>query len=223
MPTAVRLNIGWQVDRLPASGGAAQDCLTTHDFSGLSEPWPTGGFNYEDAELRTDDWFAAIDTYLGRHTSLVEYRWYVRGGHTDPLGAPDRITSRALTGPAANNNLPSQCAIVVTELTDAEGDGDRPRNWGRFYLPGPATTAMDTDGSTIADARVAIADATREWYDWMIADAGLQPIVHGRTNGLPVDREIRRLQVDDVFDVQRRRRFARAQRYRSIFLNDPNP
>ncbi|SRR6266545_4590964 len=109
---------------------------------------------------------------------------------------------------ATNKFLPPQVAISITEKTQFR------RQWGRFYLPFPDTNAIQTGGTistgegTIAESHVdTIRDAAGVLLDGLETDH--QPMVVWSTkhqHAISVDQ----IQVDNLFDVIRRRRWKKS-------------
>jgi hypothetical protein len=100
--------------------------------------------------------------------------------------------------------IPPQCAITVTEKTPW------PHHWGRFYLPADAATNVSSTGRLDPAVQSEIANATEAMYhSW--STAHLYPVVAVTQVAKVPERQllsITAVQVDDVWDVQRRRRFA---------------
>jgi hypothetical protein len=109
--------------------------------------------------------------------------------------------------------LPPQVAVSVTEIAGSK------RYWGRFYLPAPGHDGVSPYGRLTAGLQSAWADAVDTLYT-TLKTAGLEPVVYRQA--LP-EREtkagatlparaasawtVEKIQVDDVYDVIRRRRF----------------
>jgi len=117
-------------------------------------------------------------------------------------GEPERIDSLSVVGSGTLGDMAPQVAVTVTEKTAF------PQNWGRFYLPGPSGATADLNGHIKAATVNSIADV------YFSAAAALQgnqifPVVPmTQAGGQPARGllSVSQCQVDDVFDVVRRRR-----------------
>lgn len=195
----------------------------------------TGGLthNYASMEASFQAFWDALQAVgeMSAACGLKEYRWYREDDGELPWGDPARVQSRA-GGPdwgTGVTGLPPQCSSTVTELTDWR------RHWGRFYIPGLATNYLATDGSLGSQAVTGFADAAEALYNsWnskgvtcVVLGSVKQDINVGvvfpnaiagnlfeRWIGKDLTDTRRRvafpvtgIRVDDVIDVQRRRRF----------------
>lgn len=191
----------------------------------LDTNWLTA--DYTSIEAKLDTWWTAIKPYIANTTELIEYRWYKDGPTQSPADrAPGpanpavRTTARTSfgTGTVASGLLPPEVAISVTFRTVLR------KRWGRVYLPPPipfpSYTVITNEGrinSTHCDnmraAMVTMLNAIRA--------AGYLPVVwsRGRSSHLAKDGstiaahtatayEITSVQVDNLFDTIRSRRYA---------------
>lgn len=220
----------WRLSRAPTGGTTEdQDVMTFHFIKA------TGGVpgTYNDT---TD--LAAVETAVGAfwtsnkplYPSFVhsdQYRWYKDGPafwHTNTAGTkvipvvPNpaiRVTEVDVAGTAAGTSFnPPQTATSVTEITSSR------KNWGRFYLPATNSLLNNASGRmapTDVDAFVATCVTM---YN-ACRTASMVPVVFSipklarPTAGggeLPAQAaiafEISAIQVDDLFDVIRRRRYS---------------
>ena len=114
----------------------------------------------------------------------------------------------ALTGVAAGEMLPYQCATVISLLTDSATRHGR----GRFYLPPLATGTVD--GGLISAATITSLDtAWTAFFDSLNTD-GLNPVVRNRTGHISTP--VTGARVGNVFDTQRRRRNKLVEVYTAI-------
>jgi len=114
----------------------------------------------------------------------------------------------ALTGVAAGEMLPFQCATVISLLTDSATRHGR----GRFYLPPLATGTVD--GGLISAATITSLDtAWTAFFDSLNTD-GLNPVVRNRTGHISTP--VTSARVGNVFDTQRRRRNKLVEVYTAI-------
>lgn len=193
-------------DIVNITGGAVDGTWTTSDYTTM--------------EGHCDTFFTAIATNQISNCRLIEYRWYVKSYNPysiaapfAPHGSPERVTTKSILGTGASSiGLPGQVAISVTEKTPF------PRNWGRFYIPGIDPAVMATGIPRVANAKVdAIATAYRTFVDNMATNQ-FQMVVpitslgvgaRGSAGaGTPNRRlaQVTKVQVDNTFDVIRRRR-----------------
>jgi hypothetical protein len=199
-----------------------------HFLSGT--PWPTTPpSNYEEAEQAFDDYWAALKTpgRIPERLRISEYRWYREDDDTLPWGPPARVTARSLAGTTGVVMLPPQVSCVVTEYTGLQETvlGRQQRHWGRFYLPVPGEGSLQADGTLGVSTQDLILAQSVILYDRWSA-AGLIPIVRTTnvgTGNLPVLAEVVELRVDDVLDIQRRRRYESVGRRVTAALIDRSP
>lgn len=187
-----------------APGGSTEDVATTHlDFQNLTagvpdDTWTAGDFAA--LEPLIDTWWGSIKPKVWSQCHLREYRWYRIGPGIAPPNPPVRITTMDVAG-TGTAPLPPQVAVTVTFKTAVR------REWGRIYLPAPAASTVNTASGRIVTAdAVVIADAT-DVLMGAAAAADFLPVVYGRTRGKVYS--VESIQVDDVFDVIRSRRWDR--------------
>jgi hypothetical protein len=166
--------------------------------SGAIDPtWVTGDFTTIEAAL--DAWWTTLKTRYSGNTTLREFRWYrVRPGALS--GDAVRITARNVPGTAtAGSELPPQVAMSITQKVALR------RHWGRIYMPAPYTTASSS-GMITPTIVTALATATQTLFD-ACRNGDMEPVVYSPTlaRAFPV----LQLQVDDLFDVIRSRRYGR--------------
>jgi hypothetical protein len=211
-----KLQVRW--GRGGGAAVAADDAITTHHFLKLAGGAPSATWvaaDFEAAEAAFDGfWFAISDRY-DASTSLKQYRWYKAGPAVAPPQSPVRIVDRTTTGAVISGApCPPQVAISVTEKTTF------PANWGRFYLPAPNTgQAVGLTGRITSATQTDVADAADVMYEAFVtasipavvysaakgsrpsAGGGTLPAIGARALG------VAQLQVDDLFDVIRSRRW----------------
>lgn len=195
--------------RVRPSGQPAEDvCVNTIHFQAS-----TGGLDSGDVDLVDDAWqdmLIAIDALFSSEYNPRERRYYNVPAVAGPYGDPFDTRIGTLTGGvgAAASELPPQCAVSVTWETAAR------RHWGRIYLPGFINSLTSygritsTNLTVIGDAITAMGTAMRA--------AGNGIVVWDRGTWTPHD--VTTFRIDDVVDVQRRRRFGGAfNRYTGDF------
>ncbi len=194
------------------------------------DPWPLASpQNYEECEDAYDDfWTQLKDAFIAPGgVKISEYRWYREDDDTLPWGPPARVTARNLPGSGAVAMLPPQVSCVVTEFTNLQEtvNGRFHNHWGRFYLPVPGRDSLKQDGTLTVTAQDKILSEAVILYNRWIA-AGLIPVVHTTNvgpNNVPVRAVIEELRVDDVLDIQRRRRYESVGRRVVAAVTDTSP
>jgi hypothetical protein len=176
----------------------------------IDSTWVTADFVA--AEARFGTYWTALRSSFPDETILKEIRWY-RRQFAEPMttekrfadsGPPVRITPIGTAGTATANSFPYQVAFSITERTPD------PKHWGRWYLPAPAVDAV---GLTAYGRFSATAVSSQRDYATTLMN-GLWddqlPLVVPTTqvNKTLVKgwMAVSSIQVDDVPDVQRRRR-----------------
>ena len=180
--------------------------------------WDAGDFSTLMSNFNT--WWVAINGMYGNETKLDHLKVYKDGPGIEPPNPPVYDGTINVGGTSGYDQLPPQVAISVTEKA-----GSR-LYWGRFYLPAPHNVVCNQYGRLTSAATVTIADATDALYTALRA-ANLAPVVYRRelaqrqtaaekrsntTPGSLPPRaasawDITDIQVDDVFDVIRSRRW----------------
>lgn len=167
------------------------------------------------------DTSVSIDTSQGNAVSWANALWAGDGGvdgyatYTTPGVGLDRITTGeispltgqqqalrettvSLVGTSVADALPAEVALVVSLRTAVANRTGR----GRFYLPQPASNALDVDGLLDATVQQNLVDALAA--AWSTANAaGELPVVYSRT--ALATRAITSFDIGDVFDIQTRR------------------
>lgn len=152
-------------------------------------------------------WINIRNDFYTDNVLLRELRFYDDYNGDGSPGLVDVIRPVGLAGAAPGVMCPPQVAISVTEML---GPGSR-RSWGRFYLPSPAVSVLADDG-TLAAARVdQLANEVETLYDaWRAGDR--RPVVWVSPGTGPPDAvTVQQIRVDEILDVQRRRRWESTQ------------
>lgn len=182
------------------SGTYADDVevTTTHwRWDGAGDP---DGSDFEIVTDRLHDFWTAVAAYRTTLINTLEHRWYVADPAPGPPNPTILVTSDVIVGTSGSKALPPQCATTVTLMTDVR------RRWGRFYMGGLTVDVLGTvaaaAGRLIGDVADDIAvQAAAAFFNsadnWRIQVFG---------SGSPASLPVRFVRVDDVFDVQRRRR-----------------
>lgn len=137
--------------------------------------------------------------------SKMTYHEFVAG---DPPGpAVQTFDMGALSGTKSGGALPPQCACSVTLKTAHR------RHWGRVYVPGLTTDSIDGWGRM----KPADADILATVFGNHVADCSSNdfPVVIYSEAAMSA-MEVGQVQVDDVVDIIRRRRFKTTNYYARV-------
>lgn len=203
-------------DRTPVAG-TEDVAVTTHDFGSDQNHNLTLA---EATAIMTafNTFWLAIDDRIANNVRLREGRFYDGYNGDGSPGEVDFIIPSTLPGLSVAAMLPPQCACAITERT-----GQR-RSWGRWYLPGLSTEVLSDDGRILGGIVTQFANAARDLYNaW--ATSVYQPIVWTKIpNVAPrVQLEVDEIQVDDVVDIIRRRRWDTVINRTRHAVTDPTP
>lgn len=220
----------WRLSRAPSGGMVEdQDVMTFHFIKATGG---TPGTYVDGTDLPAVE--SALGTYWGslkpdRSPTMHsdQYRWYKDGPafytlNDDgtafvPIGgnAAIRVTEVDVAGTlgGASAVLPPQVALSITEKTS------RRSSWGRWYLPAFAASIVNADGrlgTTDVDAQAGYAvtfyNACRAAHMVPVVWSIPKPVRPKKPSGtLPAQAgiayEVLSIQVDDLIDVIRRRRY----------------
>jgi hypothetical protein len=228
--------------RTPSVGVVQDDDICTFHFVNLTGGTPDAtcvDADYAQVEGAFDTAWTTIKTLYRAETKLAQYVWRADGPAFKPFGAslsPTlRATARSVAGTEASaggSPLPPQCAISVTEVTDAKFTahgvgvpGDAPgtgrtqvRNrWGRFFLPAPSTIMLN-DGRLQSGQIGSIATAVQVFYNACVS-AGNIPVMYSPTTGNAWS--VTALHIDDIIDVVRSRRYVTPLTRTPVTINQP--
>jgi hypothetical protein len=179
---------------LKAPGGTPTDAWDTSDYTTLETALGTLWNSLK----------VAYPNYIGP----VEYRWYADGPAFHPAptdGNPARrVTTPTLVVGSVTSGatLPPQDAISVTFKTDIR------KHWGRVYMPAPAVGANVNLNGTLADSVCDLYRGAFVTFFNAARAASLVPVVFSLTASTAFG--INSVQVDDLIDVMRKRRWKRA-------------
>jgi hypothetical protein len=186
------------------------------------DEWVAGDFTAaRDALLA---FWTGIKNQYPSSLSLTRTAFYKEGPDIEPPQPPVNAADHTLPGTHASTSaMPPQVALTVTEQVT----GNR-KNWGRFYLPPPVSPVATLYGRPGTSTLTQIADAADVMYQAWLA-AGLPGVVYlpalpersptasdpryvtvGTFPPRPaVAMTVDQLQVDDIYDVIRSRRYDR--------------
>lgn len=213
--------VGWRrcmvrFQRLTPTGTVEDFATTKLDILNVTDgdpddTWITGDFTTAETALNT--FFGVVMGDVPNTHTLLDYRWYAMHFNPDTSvkpfadsGPPVRVTSRNVTGTVTGTYQPYQLAQTVTWLTPHR------KHWGRMYLPAPSPALIDNRGRFTSGKCVALANAADTLVGALQA-AQLFPVVPiTQIDKAPFRAlsNITGIQVDDIPDVQRRRRARQA-------------
>jgi hypothetical protein len=181
------------------SGGAVVDTWDAADFTALDAAFST--------------WWTNIKPKYATEISWDRIKVYKDGPAITPPQVPVYDADKNVPGTSPNDVLPPQCAMTVTEMA-----GTKP-HWGRFYLPTPNNQACNTYGRIVGAVQTDIADSADIFYT-ACQTANVPAVVYRaalpereKKNGTTLPARaasawtVETVQVDDVFDVIRSRRW----------------
>jgi hypothetical protein len=190
--------------------------VLTLDFIKLASGVPTSVWDAADLDgLRTRfaTFWTSVKTLYPNVVILDRMKIYKIGPDIFPPQVPVQDVDYNVTGTGLAGSLPPQVAISVTEKAGSK------RYWGRFYLPPPNQTQVNTYGRLLTAAATTIADATDVMYEGSKA-ANTPAVVYRRAlpirlqkNGVSLPARdaaawtVDDIQIDDIFDVIRSRRW----------------
>jgi hypothetical protein len=189
------------------ASGAVTDSWLAADFASVASA--------------VDAFWASMKVWYPTNVTLKSIKMYKAGPSVAPPQTPVYSADRAVTGTSGAAMLPPQVAITVTEVA-----GSKPY-WGRFYMPAwgygsfSGQVTLTASGRPHTTAITALADAADTMYE-SLQTASLPVVVYRQS--LPVRTRkdgvelaarsasawtVDTLQVDDVYDVMRSRRWDR--------------
>jgi hypothetical protein len=163
--------------------------------------WDSG--DYSDAETIIETWWGATKGFYSSDLTFEEIRWYNEGPEVTPPNPVVRTTSVGVAATSSDAALPPQVSTTVTLMTPLR------KYWGRMYLPAPRTGALNASGTSRGRWDTGFVDDwcddTKDMFNDLGA-IGLIPAVYSRAGNAFM--AVTGVEVDDVPDIQRRRRFA---------------
>lgn len=159
-----------------------------------------------DVEADLDTWWTTMKVNSPPAWTLSGYRWRHYGAD-QPVGDTGlkkpspvvRYTARSVAGTAGGIALPYQVSSTFTLKT-----GSR-RHWGRNYMPGISATELGTNGRLSATYRSVAAQAIRDLYNALYANTAETNIMVWSPKYWGI-LSVEEIHLDDVPDIQRRRR-----------------
>ncbi len=193
--------------RISGAAAGTDDAVTTHHFIKLvsgapNATWVEADFTGAEAALLAF-WNGIKDNYQDAYV-YKQVRWYRVGPGIALSGAPVRVIDPNVSGTQSNASMPPQVAVSVTERTSDA------KSWGRFYLPPPSIVGSITNGSRLSALFQAdVADNADTMYESFVTNNTPAVVYSAATATRPTARAlgVGMVQVDDLFDVIRSRRW----------------
>lgn len=218
----------WRISRAPAGRNEDVDVCTWHFLkvsAGTPAAW-VDGTDLPVLEGLYNTYWTALKVKFPSFMHEDQFRWYkdgpayytLNGDGTAYVPTGDnpavRVTEVDVAGTSgATTGMPPQCAVTVTEKTSSR------RHWGRFYFPFQLGTDLDATGLLSSTPLNAFLASTVTLYNGARA-ASMLPVVFSiqkpvrpKAGGgtLPAvgatAYEITSLQMDDIVDIIRSRRY----------------
>lgn len=206
-PTFVGRKCTFVWDRPAESNESTRDTLMSSfalfKISGTDpEPsWDTS--DYTNAETIIETWWAATKGLFPSVLKFEEVRWYQEGPAITPPNPAVRVTSIASSATGSLPGLPPQVSSTVTLQTASR------KYWGRMYMPAFRSSALSSisadDGRWDHSYVDELCSNTASMFN-DLGGIGLIPAVYSRAGKAFLS--VVGFEVDDVPDIQRRRRFA---------------
>jgi hypothetical protein len=181
-------------DFLNMTAGAPDDTWTTTDYSTL--------------ETALTTWWNSVGAKISGSYKLATISWYKIGNGITPPNPNVRQVVPNISATGAFGDLPAQVACSITFRTASR------KSWGRTYLPlGAMGASTDLSGGRWSNSYVdAIANATHTLVT-SAASNDFYLVVWSHTKNALLN--VESVEVDNVPDVVRRRRF-KAATYKKI-------
>lgn len=146
-----------------------------------------------------NSWWTTARAFTAPAFTFREIRVY----DFDPIdakpGPPAQVSAVGTAGTSASGRLPDQIAVTSTYKTSSR------KHWGRSYMPTLNQGIIDTTYGRLTNGHcTAVANAMRTLLQTTGSSGQCSPVVASITH--PAVSGITELQVDNVPDVQRRRR-----------------
>ena len=144
-------------------------------------------------------WWTGLRSVIVTQVHFLEARFYeIPDQAGADMGDPVLVQPFNAPGTSPSSPMPPQVALSVTFKTDTR------KRWGRSYLPGVGISHNDAVGRIDATTRQTVADAYKSLTDR--SGTGAAAVVWSPT--FRNHQDINEIQVDDVWDVIRRRRYS---------------
>jgi len=228
----------WRLSRAPSGGTVEDQDVMTFHFLKTSAGAPgtyVDGTDLPAVETALGAYWTSLKDRYYPWVHSDQYRWYKDGPafwtlNTDgtayvPIGSNPaiRVTEVDVAGTygGSASSLPPQVSLTITEKTDVR------KSWGRWYLPAMVSSYADSDGR-VPSAQVDLLAGFAVTFYNACRTSNMTPVVFSipkperpkKPSGtLPaqggIALEVTSIQVDNLWDVIRRRRYDAAT-YRKV-------
>lgn len=175
----------------------------------LASTFP-GGADLNAAKTCLTTWWTSQKVYHSDQITFREIRWYLVRDDQEDSGPPVRVDAVGVAGTAAAKRAPDQLSPTITLITASR------KHWGRWYLPGVTRDFYET---TYGRQSTATVDTMAGYFRTLALDlqtTGFNVCVWSPTARSVLD--VYKIQMDDVPDVQRRRR-PKQPNYRKVYTS----
>lgn len=161
-------------------------------------------------------WWGVVKAYVTTQFTLVEYAWHgvskdsprTEDGRGQKMGPAVRTTVLSVAGTDSVGRSPDQLATNLTMRTASR------KHWGRMFIPGIGVDKWDTTygrlTTTVIDGIASASDSLHTNAQGAGFEIGVWSQLH------PAFLTAKSVEVDDVPDIQRRRR-AKRRNYAKIY------
>lgn len=159
-----------------------------------------------------------IQGYVTGKCNLVAVKFYELGDNAEAdMGPPKQVVNGTNYGGSSAQTLPPQIASSVTlKHPSTGGVGKVNSRWGRIYIPGVTSDALDANGRFNATYTALLAQSAVALFRPVNGADGCKATIWSRKAWAHFDPNV--LQVDDVPDVIRSRRFSTTTRREKITI-----
>jgi len=167
-------------------------------------------------ETALDAVWTDLKTIATNQVTLTQYRWHEhRANHPasekgyETIGPATRLTNKSVAGSLANSRHADQVTPTVTWRTTSR------KHWGRIYVPGISLAVSDTTYGRIGTA--AVDQIANAWHVFEAACNTAAVQLGVWTWKYQAFLPLSELRVDNVWDIQRRRR-AKQSNYAKAYV-----
>lgn len=206
------LHVQTVFNRNSPSGTTEDVAVVTFDIvnitgGALDRTWTSGDWTVVNNALAT--FWTSVSAVMTNNHTFVYRKGYLRT--FNPLtevkpfadsGGPAFVAAISGTGQLSTGYMPYQISATITEKTPW------PKHWGRLYIPGIGSASFDAYGRIVSATRTAMANAYQALNTTLQAGGFFLVVPVTSVNKTPVRGllNVTGVQVDDIPDVQRRRR-----------------
>lgn len=188
------------------SPGSTRDAEMTSFYVAKTNPFASDTFDSGDLDhvrSAVSTMWSGLGHLFSADLQLLEVRYFMAGPAFDHASPLLRLDHFGAASGSSGHSLPPQVASTLTFITASR------KHWGRMYWPAPGADQMAANGPSAGRFLLTFIQEMTAAFATLggtLASNGLVPVVYSRTGGAALT--ITALEMDDVPDVQRRRRFA---------------